>query len=278
VFVSDAIGSVVDESGAKSGNRRRSSTFMRSMAEEYGMVLHGFQMYSVHAVEDPLPTVLERVGETAVDGVEFAGLDGHSVESIGSALENAGLKVAGAHVGLDQLEDGLAETVEPYVDLGCEDIVVPWLDPEWFESRERLAAVGKRLSTVADDLASHGLSLHYHNHNQEFVDLDGEPALTQLIDTTEAVGFELDLGWIGAAGHDPLAYLDAHADRVSLVHLKDYDAAKGEPVAVGEGDLDLSATAATVADRGVEWLIYEAEEHPDSYRAVDHADEVFSSL
>ena len=242
------------------------------------MASYGFQMYSVHAVEDPLPTVLERVGETAVDGVEFAGIDGHSAESLGSALESAGLEVAAAHVGLDQLEDGLAETVEPYVELGCEDIVVPWLDPVEFESRERLEAIGKRLSTVADELASHGLSLHYHNHSQEFVDLNGKPALTHLIDTTEDVGFELDLGWIGAAGHDPLAYLDAHVDRVSLVHLKDYDAAKGEPVAVGEGDLDLSATVTAVEDRGVDWLIYEAEEHPDSYGTLDHADEVFDLL
>jgi len=235
-------------------------------------------MYSVHAIEDPLPTVLERIGETAVDGVEFAGIDGHSIESLGSALESAGLEVAAAHVGLDQLEDELAETVEPYVELGCEDIVVPWLDPVEFESRERLETIGKRLSTVADDLASHGLSLHYHNHSQEFVDIDGKPALTHLIDTTEDVGFELDLGWIGAAGHDPLVYLDDHADRVSLVHLKDYDAAKGEPVTVGEGDLDLSATVTALEDRSFEWLIYEAEAHPDSYGTLDHADEVFNSL
>ena len=161
--------------------------------------------------ETPLPTVVERVGETAVEGVEFAGINGHSVESLGWALESAGLEVAAAHVGLDQLEDGLVETLEPYVELGCEDIVVPWLDPVEFESRDRLEAVGNRLSTVADDLASRGLSLHYHNHSQEFV------------------------------------------------------------------DLDLAATVTAVEDRGVDWLIYEAEGHPDSYVTLNHADEAFDS-
>ncbi|WP_224337629.1 sugar phosphate isomerase/epimerase family protein [Haloprofundus halobius] len=242
------------------------------------MTSQGFQLYSVHAVDDPLPTVIERVGETAFDGVEFAGLGDQSVEAVASALENAGLDVAGAHVGLDELEDGPGEAVEPYVELGCDDVAVPWLDADHFESVDAVEAAAERLSAVADDLDDHGVSLQYHNHNQEFVDLDGEPALTHLIEATENVGFELDLGWVGAAGYDPLSYLDEHADRVRLVHLKDYDAETGEPVEVGDGDLDLSVTVELVEDHGFDWLIYEAEERPDSYGTLDHADEIVSGF
>ena len=144
----------------------------------------GFQLYSLHAVDDPLPSVVERVGAAGFEGVEFAGLDDAPVEEVVDALDDAGVAAAGAHVALDDIEadpDGVAET---YRALGCEHVAVPWLDPEHFASREAVEECAERLDAAAAALAEHGLTLHYHNHDQEFVDLDGAPAI-DLIDGTD---------------------------------------------------------------------------------------------
>ncbi|MDS0295429.1 sugar phosphate isomerase/epimerase family protein [Halogeometricum luteum] len=235
----------------------------------------GFQLYSLHAVEDDLPAVIERVGETEFEGVELAGLGDADPDAVGEALASADLELAAAHVGLETLEESLEETAETYRELGCEDVVVPWLEPDEFESVESVEAAAERLNAVAADLAAHDLSLHYHNHDQEFVELDGEPALSYLLEATDDdVGLELDLGWAGAAGYDPLAYLDDHAERVRLVHLKDYDGDAGEAAVVGEGDLDIEAAVDSVRDHGFDWLVYEAEEGPDTYDTLTHADDV----
>ncbi|MFC7068681.1 sugar phosphate isomerase/epimerase family protein [Halobaculum lipolyticum] len=233
-----------------------------------------FQLYSLHAVDDPLASVIDRVGTTVFEGIEFAGLDDADPAGLAGAVEAAGLAPAGAHVGLDEIERDPDAVAETYRTLGCEDVVVPWLDPEHFASAAAVETAGERLTAAADALADRGLRLHYHNHDQEFVDLDGRPALTHLIEATDGVGVELDLGWAGAAGYDPLAYLERHAERVDIVHLKDYDAAAGEPVVCGEGDLDLDATVDAVRDHGVDWLVYEAEEAPDSYDTLAHADRI----
>jgi sugar phosphate isomerase/epimerase len=238
------------------------------------MTSFAFQLYSLHEVDDSLPTVVERVGEAGFDGVELAGLGDASPEAVGDALEEAGLGLAGAHVGIEELEADAESVAETYGGIGCENVVVPWLEPEEFEDRASVEAAGARLDAVAEDLAAFDVSLHYHNHDQEFVDLDGEPALTRLLEATENVSFELDLGWVGAAGHDPLSYLDDHADRIRLVHLKDYHSETGEPAEVGEGDIDVEETVRTVRDHGSDWLIYEAEERPDSYETLDHAADV----
>lgn len=238
------------------------------------MTSFGFQLYSLHAVDDSLPTVVERVGETGFDGVELAGLGDAETAALSEALTTAELELAGAHVGLAEIEDDPDAVAETYGGLGCEDVVVPWLEPEHFESEEAVESVGERLEAAAAALGEHGLSLHYHNHDQEFAELDGEPALSYLMEVTDEVSLQLDLGWAGAAGYDPLSYLEAHADRVRLVHLKDYDAEAGEPVEVGDGDLDVEATVDAVRDHGFEWLIYEAEERPDSYETLDHAAEI----
>lgn len=234
----------------------------------------GFQLYSLHAVDEELPTVIERVGETGFEGVEFAGLDDADVTSVDTALDQSELAAAGAHVGLDELEadaEGIAET---YRDLGCEAVAIPWLDPENFASRDAVEETAKRLEDAATSLANHGIELHYHNHDQEFTELDDGPALEYLLDATENIGLQLDLGWVGAAGYDPLSFVEAHADRIDLVHLKDYDAATGETVEVGDGDLDIEATVELVKDLEFDWLVYEAEERPDSYGTLEHAADI----
>ncbi|MFC7137794.1 sugar phosphate isomerase/epimerase family protein [Halobaculum litoreum] len=187
-------------------------------------------------------------------------------------MRETGVEAAAAHVGLDAIEsdpDGVADT---YRALGCTDVVVPWLGPDHFASREAVADAGARLAAAADALADRGCSLHYHNHDQEFVDVDGETGLDRLLAAAPTVGLEPDLGWAGVAGADPLALLDRYAERVDLVHLKDYDADAGEPAPVGEGDLDLDTTVSAVREHGVSWLVYEAEATPDSYDALERAE------
>ncbi|GAA0532466.1 sugar phosphate isomerase/epimerase [Halorubrum ejinorense] len=242
------------------------------------MTEFGFQLYSLRDVEDPLPTVLDRVGATAFTGVEFAGLGEATPAAVAGTLAAGGLAPAAAHAGLEAIEadpDAVAATARG---VGYEDVVVPWLGPEHFESVAAVEAAADRLSAAADALADRDLRVHYHNHDQEFVSLDGRPALTHLLEAADGVGLELDVGWAGAAGEDPLAYLDAHGDRITHVHLKDYDAAAGDTVVVGTGDLDLDRTVGLARENAVEWLIYEAETGADSYATLETAADTVAGL
>lgn len=238
------------------------------------MTAFGFQLYSLHGVPDPLPEVLDRVGETGFDGVEFAGLGDTPAEDVASALERNGLATAGMHVGIDDIESSTTPVAETCRTLDTDHLVVPWLEPEHFETRDAIQATATRLDSLADTLADHGITLHYHNHDQEFTTVDHRPALEHLAEATDTVRFQVDLGWVGAAGYEPLPFLDSIGDRVDLVHLKDYDAQAGEPVPVGAGHLDIAATIDAVRDMGVDWLIYEAEAAPDSYDTLAAAADI----
>lgn len=239
----------------------------------------GIQLYSLHDVDDSLPTVIERVGETAFTSVEFAGVsDSDSVDELSTALRESGVEVAGAHVGIDALEDETGTIIEMYRSLGTESLIVPWLSPEHFESRTTVEATADRLSRLADRVEERGAQLQYHNHDHELVSLDGdgESALEILIGATDGVGFEIDLGWVGAAGHDPESFVERHAETITHVHVKDYDAAVGETVPIGQGDLDPDSCSETARKHGIEWLIYEAEDRPDSYETLTNGAEVLS--
>lgn len=241
------------------------------------MTAFGFQLYSLHEVTDSIPDVVDAVGGTAFEGVEFAGLQDTPPREARAALDDAGLDGVGAHVGLDDIESDPDAVAETYRELGIGDIVVPWLDPAHFESRSAVESAGARLAAAADRLADHDVTLHYHNHDQEFVRLDDRPALDHLLEAADGVRLELDLGWAGAAGYDPFDVLSAHADRVDLVHLKDYAGATGDVVEVGAGDLDIATAVSHARDHDVDWIIYEAEERPGSYDTLDHAADMIDS-
>ena len=235
------------------------------------MVRTGIQLYTLRDLEDELPTLLRRVGETDFDGVEFAGFGETSPEDAAVVLEDVGLEAAGAHVGIDALEADLDGVVETYAAVDCERVVVPYLDESHFESVAAVRETATRLSELADRLAERGLALGYHNHDHEFSPLEGDDrcAFELLLDETDdSLLIELDVGWAAAAGHDPTALLERLEGRSPLVHLK--DVADGRPVELGEGEVDIDACAAAARDAGAEWLLYEHDAPSDPVASLGH--------
>jgi sugar phosphate isomerase/epimerase len=223
------------------------------------MTESAIQLYTLRNVDRPFTEVLELVADAGFAGVEFAyRVTGADPDDVLETLDVTGLEVAGAHVDVDALEDDFEETVECYEELGVENVVVPWLDAESFGSRRAVADAAERLGTLEDRLDERGTSLHYHNHDHEYVELNGITGFDAFLDATD-FGIELDLGLALAAGDDPAARLRSLGERSRLVHLKDYDLTADGSVPVGEGDLDLPAIADAVDRNDSDWLVYEYE-------------------
>lgn len=223
------------------------------------MTRPAIQLYTLRNVDRPFTEVLELVADAGFEGVEFAyRVTEADPEDVVATLEETGLEVAGAHVGIEDLEDDFEETVAFYDGLGVENVVIPWLDAEHFESYEAIEAAAERLAAIEADLEEYGKTLHYHNHDQEYTDLDGETGYDAFVDATDCY-MELDLGLALYAGDDVVERLHSLGERSKLVHLKDYDVAAGETAPVGEGDLDLAGIADAVAENDSDWLIYEYE-------------------
>lgn len=240
------------------------------------MVQVAIQLYSVHDIDDDTATILDHVAATDLDGIEFFRYD--DPDAISEALDRTGLEVAGAHVSIDDLEDEFEKTVNVWSGLDVEEFIIPWADPEHFETREAVEALADRLSTLAVKLDKRGYDLHYHNHDQEFVDFGDEYAFDVLAREAPEIGLEIDLGWAMSAGADPFALVEQYTDRIDLLHVKDYDAMNDGPARVGEGDLDLEGVRNAVEEHDIEWLVYEYEEGTDTYDTVEHAGNIMPTL
>jgi len=78
--------------------------------------------------------------------------------------------------------------------------------------------------------------------------IDGIPAFDTLLAYTDPslVSFEMDVGWVRAAGADPVAYLNRHPKRFTALHIKDL---------TGEGipNTNNKMNSATIGTGMVKW-------------------------
>lgn len=239
------------------------------------MTQTAIQLYTLRTLDESVPELLDRVGETAIDGVEFAGLDDATPTAVREALEQHGLDAAGAHVPIDEVEDRPDETLETYGTIGCDTLIVPGVDAEYFASAEGVEDLAGRLSGLAARLDGLGAGLLYHNHAFEFGDIEGTAGYDRLVEATDdLVEFELDVGLATFAGADPVDLLDRHGDRIPLVHMTDTDTGAPDPrhAEFGSGDVELSACTRAARHAGVDWLVYEHGGTADPEASLTEAD------
>jgi sugar phosphate isomerase/epimerase len=220
----------------------------------------GLQLYTLRAeCARDFEAVLRSVGELGFEGVELFDLHGHAAEHVRTWLDDAGLVAAGRHAGLAALESDLPALADELRTLGTDRVAVSWIDPP--ESAEAARAVVRRIATIAEDARERGVRLGFHNHWGELKALDGGRTTLDLLRALPAdlLWLELDLGWIWAAGADPVEQLELTRGRCPLVHVKDLRRGP-QHTPVGEGDVDYARILPAAVKAGVEWLIVEQDE------------------
>ena len=182
------------------------------------------QLYTVRdAAEQDFFGVLKQVKDMGYDYVEFtADFFGKTAAEIRAELDRLDLKAISAHVPIDLLIDDLDRAIADFDKLGCEYIVVPWLDDARRPGTPAWPQVVEQIKAIAAELKKAGMQLLYHNHDFEFVKIDGEYALDLLYAAVPALAAELDTCWVKVAGVNPAEYILKYSNRCPVVHLKDF--------------------------------------------------------
>lgn len=240
------------------------------------------QIYSVRDdAKADLRATLEKFKKMGYDGVEFAGLYHQSPADIAAMCREIGLVPISAHVPyLDMLKDPKG-VLSQYKELGCTYVAVPYLTPEYRPGTENWPTVVenvKMLGAVANEL---GLTLLYHNHDFEFIKIDGEYALDMLYNAVspELLQTEHDVCWVNIGGEEPASYIRKYAGRCPVVHLKDFFGTKDENMyeligienkapkrpgnfefrPVGSGMQNFPEILAAAEESGAKWVVVEQD-------------------
>jgi len=200
------------------------------------------------------------VAEIGYTGVELAGYGNLDAKGVKAALDDAGLKVAGMHVGYPGLAADPGPTISDALLLGCRHVVCPWWSSAHFVSAAACERVGEQLGAVGRVLRGFGIRFGFHNHDAEFRIFDGHPGFDRMLGATEPRDLfaEPDVYWINHAGYSPAKFIRDHGARVPLLHIKDEKELGGGPV-----DFE-QVFAAADSVGAVEWYIVEQENYSHS--------------
>ena len=240
------------------------------------------QVYSVrHAASEDLAATLQKIKDMGYDGVEFAGLYGHSPAEVKAMCKRIGLVPISAHVSFADMAADPDGVLAQYKEIGCRFVAIPALAAEYRPGAEKFEEMMQLATKIAKVAKSLGMQLLYHNHDFEFVKLGDKYGLDVIYETVPAdlLKTELDVCWVNVGGEDPAAYVRKYAGRAPVVHLKDFvgqktanmyeligvktEAAKAteefEFRPVGMGKNDFPAILAAAKGSGTEWVVVEQD-------------------
>jgi sugar phosphate isomerase/epimerase len=256
----------------------------------------GLQLYTLgdEPAQD-LAGVFTRLAATGFRDLQLPSMFGKTPAELKRAADAAGMQFSCIHLGVPPitapgalaLTSDIARIVEDLGVLGIKDVVLPLMPlPEGFRPAAGLdfrAAIVKSLSDAGPDhwkktadllneraakLKPHGIRLGYHNHNVEFARYGKKTAWDILAAETDKahVYFEVDIGWVAAAGLDPVAFLNRYKGRVRWLHVKDLKASTKpnialmmDPTEVGSGKQDWARILPAAAKAGCEHFYIEQE-------------------
>ncbi|HEX8328171.1 MAG TPA: sugar phosphate isomerase/epimerase [Hymenobacter sp.] len=233
----------------------------------------GIQLYTVR--EDMLRDAkgtLARLAQLGYREIESASsAKGHyyglSAKEIKQVTNDLGLSLRSSHVHIDQ---DWQRTVDEAAEAGQEYLICSSMPTtgQTLSNYERVADVFNR---SAEACQKANLRFGYHNHEYEFAQENGQIFYDTLLSKTDSklVHMELDLGWVVAAGQDPLRYFARYPGRFPLWHLKDMKRDEAVSTELGTGRVNVVQLLENAKKSGLRYFFVEQEEY--STTALDSA-------
>ena len=254
-------------------------------ASPFGLPI-ALQLYSVRQMLAlDFAGTLKLIAGIGYREVESAGYFNHSAREVGSALQAAGLQMPSAHFPHDELSRDFDQILEfnkaigvRYIicsfpglkdpgrikDPSFEKIVQSFTMEDWRWNAEEFNKMGEKVRGA-------GMAFGYHNHTMEFGRQGGIVPFEELLRLTDRslVTIELDCGWVMVGGGDPVYYLERYADRISMLHVKDFKKTD-KPVSVvspppaeelGRGTIDYRRIFAAAKKARIKHCFVEQEDY-----------------
>jgi sugar phosphate isomerase/epimerase len=232
-----------------------------------GKIPVGLELYSVRQElqKDDIGT-LQAVAKMGYQVVEFyspyTSWTPEKAKEIRKVLDDLGMRCLSTHNGArsfapDQLDRIIAlnQTIgSKYVIMasaGRVDGLAGW------------KGVADTLSAAAAKLKAQGMRAGFHNHQTEFMPVEGKMPMEVLAqETTKDVVLQLDIGTCVQAGVDPVKWIEQNPGRIQTIHCKDWskDPEVGYKALLGEGAAPWKKIFAAAEKKGgLEFYLIEQE-------------------
>lgn len=199
----------------------------------------GIQLYTVRdaMTVDPKGTLktLATLGYTDVECAGYAEgkFYGMKVAEFKMVLADLGLTMNSGHTLTGNHKKDQTRTMvnqweaacEDFANVGMKSIVLAYLFDYERKKIDDYHYISDLLNKCGETAKKHGLQMAYHNHDFEFMPLEGMTPYDVMLAETDKdlVKYELDLYWVKKANKEAATYFKNHSGRFPLWHVKDMD-------------------------------------------------------
>jgi sugar phosphate isomerase/epimerase len=191
---------------------------------------------------------------------DFRPLASLSAAQIRNTIETAGLRCESCHYGFRELKENLDERMAFAKELGFKQMILASFGLPATASLADYKQAALDLNHLGERTQKAGIQLGYHNHNNEFQQLDGVLIYDELMRQFDPklIKMQFQVAVI-SLGFEAATYLKKYSGRFLSMHLADYSTADKTAVAVGSGVVDWKKLFAAAKTAGVRNYFVEME-------------------
>jgi sugar phosphate isomerase/epimerase len=233
----------------------------RLYADPLGLPI-GTQLYPVRdLVMKDFPATLKQIAGMGYRTVEMCSPAGYrEFKALGDMkpaelrdnIQSAGLKCESCHFGFSELKQHLDERMAWAKDVGLTQMILASFGLPATATLDDYARAAGELNKIGEQVQKGGMQLGYHNHDNEFKELDGTLIYDRLMSVFDPklvkMQFQVSVIHLGFEG---APIMKKYSGRFLSMHLQDYSAAEKKQAAVGSGDVKWKELFAAAKAAGV---------------------------
>jgi sugar phosphate isomerase/epimerase len=222
-----------------------------------------------------VPGTLQKVADLGYKNLELASYSDGKFYNYAPAefkrmVSDLGMQALSSHTQVEAAGitlDNAKIMADAHAELGVKYCVQPWVNDEDrnIETYKKMIGDWNEVGKIMKEV---GIQFGYHNHNFEFVDIDGVvPYYDIFMPEMDAdlITMEIDLYWVTKAGQDPVEMINKYPGRFQLFHLKDmyeetepyFEVIKDDIAPVGAGLIDFKRVMAVKETAGMKYFFVE---------------------
>ena len=189
-------------------------------------------------------------------------------------MREADLSVISLHTDLGSLEREPDAVAEEAKELGTDKLVITGMYRFDYSNEKAVRELAQRLNIAGEVLQKYGLSLLYHNHNVELLQVKpGLRAYDLLLSETDpgCVSFEFDSYWFTDGGADAKEWMRRLGSRMKLWHITDRGCRqkgssmtpilKQDSMELGTGNMDLDGMKDIALQNSIQAVVLESHKN-----------------
>lgn len=183
---------------------------------------------------------------------DFRPLASLTAAQMRKTIEGAGLRCESCHYQFRELKENLDDRLAFARELGLKQMVLASFGLPAAATLADYKQAAQDLNRVGERTQKAGFQLAYHNHDNEFKELDGVLIYDELMRQFDAklVKMQFQVAVI-SLGFEAVTYFKKYPGRFLSMHLADYSTADKTVVAVGSGVVDWKKLFAAAKSAGV---------------------------